>query len=62
MQNGYIASVHLCTHTHYYTHRERIYTQRACVTQFGKMDLFDKNIILTNKQLKMPYIYKTIEK
>ena len=31
------------------------------VTRFGKRDLFDKNIILINKQLKMPYIYKTIE-
>ena len=31
------------------------------VTRFGKRDLFAKNIILINKQLKMPYIYKTIE-
>ncbi len=26
------------------------------VTRFGKRDLFDKNIILRNKQLKMAYI------
>ena len=31
------------------------------VTRFGKRDLFDKKIILINKQLKMPYIYETIE-
>ena len=29
---------------------------RAYVTRFGKRDLFDKNIILRNKQLKMAYI------
>ena len=31
------------------------------VTRFGKRDLFDKNIVLINKQLKIPYIYKIIE-
>ena len=30
------------------------------MTQFGKKDLFDKNIILRNKQLKMAYIYTTM--
>ena len=29
------------------------------VTGFGKRDLFDKNIILRNKQLKMAYIIIT---
>ena len=30
------------------------------MTRFGKGDLFDKNIILRNKQLKMAYICVTM--
>ena len=30
------------------------------MTQFGKKDLFDKNTILRNKQLKMAYICVTM--
>ena len=46
----------------YYMLHTCIVFESVCtyVTRFGKRDLFDKNIILRNKQLKMAYICVTM--